>query len=127
MLNVLLPYLRVLTRGSRRLSAVAHLSDDDVERIARLSMLKIDRSSPGFGAVKQDLESVMALLHRVRDDVAGNTSLRGNVLSSLGATPENRIAQLRDDVVLPTSSERVLEHAACQHREGPYFKVSPDS
>jgi hypothetical protein len=38
------------------------LTDDDVERIARFSILDLDRSSPNFHSIKRDLESVGSLL-----------------------------------------------------------------
>lgn len=120
-----------LARAFSSLVSAVHLSSEEIERIARLSMLRLDRSSPEFPGVKRDLESVLGLLQRLKEadaaEPAGSRELTGPRSLSDGDRAESRLAELRTDVVAATPADAVLRHAPPGRREGSFFKVSEDS
>ena len=113
-----------ITTTARMSTAVVQLSDEDVEHVARLSLLSIGRSSPDFSGIKKDLESVLTLLRHVREQADdGDTPPSVVLLDDADA----RLAQLRPDIVATTPADAVLRHAPSAHREGSFFKVSEDT
>lgn len=93
--------------------------DEDVERIARLSMLNLTRSSPGFQEVKRNLQSALGLLQTVRASSPAGTP---DVDVPSVADAHARVAGLRfGDVVDVAPSSAVLEHANAVN--GAYIKA----
>ena len=96
------------------------LSDDDVERIARCSILHLDRSSPDFASIKRDLESVASLLLQVHSQSTDGVLAVVEAPSQAAAAARIEILR-RDDEEFVVSRSTILGHATSV--EDGYYKA----
>jgi Asp-tRNA(Asn)/Glu-tRNA(Gln) amidotransferase C subunit len=100
-------------------STFAQLSSDEVERLATLSVLNLNRSTPGFESMKRDLEGVLGLLQQVQASAPPPSATAVPPSSEEAAL---RVASLRaGGTVSVIASDALLNHAPVT--DGAYFKA----